>query len=96
VHFSPDEYRKLAEAAGFRVVQLRVEDVPWDFKTLQGFAGFARATFVEWTRRLPKDEWDAFIAESIDAYRAAVDEVSKDEYIFKFYQMQVELERADK
>jgi trans-aconitate 2-methyltransferase len=95
VHFLPDQYRALADEAGFRVVGIEVEDQDWDFKTRAGFTGFARATFVEWTRRLPEDQWDAFIAESIDSYRAAVDEVSKNEYIFKFYQMQVELERAD-
>jgi SAM-dependent methyltransferase len=96
VHFSPKEYRAMAERAGFRVVGLEVEDQAWDFKTREAFAAFARATFVEWTQRLPEAQWDAFIAEALDSYRAAVSEGSQDANVFNFYQMEVELERADR
>ena len=60
----------MAEQCGFRVVRLRVEDKAWDFKTREAFAAFARATFVEWTRRLPESEWQAFITEVLDHYQS--------------------------
>src|SRR5687768_11343280 len=54
LHPSPEEYRTLAERAGFRVVRVHVDDKAWDFRTREGFVAFARATFVEWTQRLPE------------------------------------------
>jgi trans-aconitate 2-methyltransferase len=90
VHFSPDEYRALAEAAGFRVDRASVEDRAWDFQTREGFIAFAEATFVEWTNRLPKTDWAAFITDVLDRYEA----IAWDEHTFKFYQMDVALAAA--
>jgi trans-aconitate 2-methyltransferase len=94
IHFTPEDYRALAEGCGFRVLELRVKDKAWDFKSREGFLAFARATFVEWTRCLPESEWEAFIVEVLEEYRAAVSENDEDANTFKFYQMEVVLVRA--
>lgn len=85
-HFTPEEYRTLAEQAGFRVQRIEVKEKAWDFRNRAGFAGFCRATFVEWTRLVPEAERNAFIDDVLDRYR----EVSPD-HVFSFYQMEVEL-----
>ena len=95
IHFTPEDYRSLAEGCGFRVLGLGVHDKAWDFKTRERFLAFAHATFVEWTRCLPKSEWDAFIVEVLDEYQATVSESNADAHTFKFYQMEVVLEAAD-
>ena len=91
VHPTLDEYRALAGRAGFRVVGLRAEDNAWDFKTREAFVAFARATFVEWTRRLPESDWDAFIADVLDRYRSAAADRPQEANTFKFYQMEADL-----
>jgi trans-aconitate 2-methyltransferase len=88
VHFSTDEYRVLAQTAGFRVDRASVEDRAWDFGTREGFVAFAEATFVEWTNHLPKSDWAAFITDVLDRYQA----VAGDAHTFKFYQMDVALQ----
>src|SRR5262245_41729433 len=94
VHFTPEEYRALAEHCGFRVVRLRVEDKAWDFKTRAAFVAFGRATFVEWTRCLPESEWQAFITEVLDRYQAVAADSPQEVNTFKFYQMEVVLTPA--
>ena len=91
VHFTPEEYRALAERAGFRVVRLHVEDKAWDFKTREAFVAFARATFVEWTQRLPESEWETFITDVLDRYQSVAADSPQEANTFKFYQMEVEL-----
>jgi hypothetical protein len=90
-HFTPEEYRALSEQAGFRVVRLHVEDKAWDFQTREAFVAFAQATFVEWTQRLPKSEWDSFIADVLDRYQSVAADSPQEANTFKFYQMEVEL-----
>jgi trans-aconitate methyltransferase len=92
VHFSPEDYRALAEKCGFRVDRLNVEDKAWDFKTRDGFAAFARATFVAWTQRLPETQWDAFITDVLDRYQSIAAADPSELNTFKFYQMEVALE----
>ena len=94
VHFTPEEYRALAERAEFRVVRLHVEDKAWDFKTRETFVAFARATFVEWTQRLPESEWEAFITDVLDRYQSIAADSRQEVNTFKFYQMEVELTRV--
>lgn len=91
VHFSPEEYRGLAEQAELLVTRLQVDDKAWDFKSREGFVAFARATFVNWTERLPQQNWDAFIIEVLDAYQAVAADHPSEANTFKFYQMGVEL-----
>src|SRR5262245_17481695 len=90
-HFTPEEYRALAERAGFRVMRLHVEDKAWDFKAREAFAAFAKATFVEWTQRLPEGEWEAFITDVLDRYQTVAADNPQEANTFKFYQMEVEL-----
>jgi SAM-dependent methyltransferase len=94
VHFSPGEYRTLAEHAGLRVVGLTVQDRAWDFKTPEAFQAFGHATFVEWTRHVPAGEWPAFISDVLNTYQAVAAENPKEANTFKFYQMQITLAHA--
>ena len=91
VHFTPEEYRALAERGGFQVLRLHVEDKAWDFKTREAFVAFARATFVEWTRHVPQSEWDAFITDVLDRYQSVAADNPQEANTFKFYQMEVGL-----
>ncbi|MBM4266661.1 MAG: methyltransferase domain-containing protein [Deltaproteobacteria bacterium] len=91
LHLGPDAYRSLAESSGFRVLRLDVEDESWDFGSRDAFVAFARATFVEWTRRLPESEWLAFIGEVLDLYRTVAADGPAEASTFKFYQMEIEL-----
>ncbi len=91
-HFTPEQYAEMASRCGFRVARLDVEDRAWDFGTRDAFAAFGRATFVEWIRRLDERDWPAFIADVLDRYRAVASTGPRDEYTFKFYQMEVTLD----
>jgi trans-aconitate 2-methyltransferase len=71
-----------------------LEDRAWDFQTRESFAAFARATFVEWTRHLPESDWPAFITEVLDRYRTLAASCPQEANTFKFYQLEVVLERA--
>lgn len=93
IHIPPQEYRRLAEATGFQVTRLHVEDKAWDFKSRAGFSAFAHATFVEWTQHIPKDEWDCFITQVLDRYQKVAATTPAESHTFKFYQMEVELQR---
>jgi SAM-dependent methyltransferase len=93
-HFTPTEYRELAERSGFEVVRLDVDDKAWDFQTRENFVDFARATFVEWIQHLPESDWAEFITEALDRYRLAAPTGPQEANTFKFYQMEVELTPA--
>jgi hypothetical protein len=67
------------------------EDRAWDFKTHLAFMAFCRATFVEWTRRLPDADWDAFITDVLDRYRSVAADRPEEANTFKFYQLEVVL-----
>lgn len=90
-HFTADAYRAMAEKCGFRVLEVRVESGAWDFGSREAFEAFARATFVEWTRRLPESQWPAFITDVLDRYRLVAADGQQDLNTFKYYQMDVEL-----
>jgi hypothetical protein len=91
VHFTPEEYRALAEHNGFCVLRIHTEDRAWDFQTCEVFVAFGRATFVEWTRCLPQSDWHAFITDVLDRYRAVAADGPQEANTFKFYQMEVML-----
>lgn len=93
-HFSPDEYRTMAELAGFQALQLRVEDKFWDFQTREAFFAFCRATFAEWTQHIPEQDWPAFISEVLDRYQSVAAQSPQERNTFKFYQMEVDLTSA--
>lgn len=93
-HFTPDEYRALAEQAGFRVDRLNMEDKAWDFQTREGYAAFSRATFVEWTQHIPEGDREAFIADALDRYQAVAADTPQEANTFKFYQTEIGLTRA--
>ena len=94
VHFTPEEYRELAAKAGLQIDRVELEDVAWDFKTRDGFLNFCRATFVEWTRWLPKDQSDEFIINVLDSYQTVAADSPNELNTFKFYQLTVELTSA--
>ncbi|MGE3803828.1 MAG: trans-aconitate 2-methyltransferase [Gemmataceae bacterium] len=92
-HYRPEEYRKFATAAGLEVAHLDVEPGRWDFGSRQGFAGFCHGTFVEWIKRVPKDQHDAFITDVLDTYCQRAADAPAEANTFKFYQMVVDLRR---
>jgi SAM-dependent methyltransferase len=92
-HFTPAQYRTMAERSGLLVDHILVEDRSWDFLTREEFAAFCRATFVEWTRKVPEADRPAFIADVLDHYRAAACPPPGEENLFKFQQMEVALTR---
>lgn len=94
LHLSPEEYRSLAERCGLAVVRIDVRDKAWDFKTREAFVAFCRATFVEWKRRLPETDWDAFITDVLNRYQSVAADNPQEANTFKFYQMEVVLTRA--
>jgi trans-aconitate 2-methyltransferase len=93
-HFTLDEYRALAQRNGFAVIRIRREEKSWDFGTRAAFRGFAHGTFVEWTRRLPEGDRDAFITDVLDTYHSLIAEKPEEGNTFKFYQMEVVLTPA--
>lgn len=93
VHFTEAQYREMCGQNGLGVVDMRVADHAWDFGTREAFIAFARVTFVEWTKRLPEGERDAFIADVLDRYRQVAARDDAESNTFKFYQMEVTLAR---
>lgn len=91
VHFTPEQYRAMAERSGFEIISLRVKDEAWDFKTREAFMAFCHVTMVAWTRFLPESEWPAFIEEALDRYRCVAAESDQEGNTFKFYQMEIAL-----
>lgn len=91
-HFTPDEYRAMAEANGLKALHVRSLDKSWDFQTHEAFLGFCRATFVEWHRMLPAEERDNFIVDVLDRYRTKTADNPSEANTFKFYQMEVVLQ----
>ncbi len=92
-HFTPEEYQNLARQNGFNMLRVERQDRAWDFKTREAFFAFARATFVEWLRCLPESDWPAFINEVLDRYRSVAADNSQEANTFKFYQLEVVLEK---
>lgn len=93
VHFTPAQYRALAERNGFEVVGVRVTDHAWDFGTREAFAAYCRVTLIEWTRHLPEGERSEFIAEVLRRYQSVAARDDREANTFKFYQMEVALKR---
>lgn len=90
LHLSPEQYKALAEQAGLRVDSERVSDTSWNFGSRKAFRAFAEVTFVEWTHMLREEgDKDAFTNDVLDRYA----QVAGDDSTFKFYQMDIRLER---
>jgi trans-aconitate 2-methyltransferase len=93
VHFTPEEYARLAQRNGLQVERLEHELYSWDFGGREGFAEWADVTFVEWTGKIPKSEHAAFIADVLDRYER-IDETGRPG-LFQFYQMEAVLRPAN-
>lgn len=92
-HFTPEQYREMAERSGLLVQHILVEDGSWDFQSPQAFIAFCAATFVEWTRKVPEPNRADFIVDVLDQYRAGACSGPGDENVFRFQQMEVALTR---
>ena len=92
-HFTPAQYREMAERSGLLVDHILVENGSWDFQSREAFAAFCGATFVEWNRKVPEPDRPAFIADVLDHYSAAACHHPGEENVFKFQQMEVALTR---
>jgi trans-aconitate methyltransferase len=91
-HFTPDQYRALAEQAGFRVLNIRDKGYAWPFKSREAFIGWFRATFGVWANRVPEELRDTFINEVLDAYQPIAADSPEEVNVLKFHQMDVELQ----
>jgi len=79
-----------ARAAGFTVVDSRVDDLAWDFGTPAGLREWLRVGFSAWLLRLPDDVTRvAFVDDVATSYAAVVDSVT----VVRFLQLRVELHR---
>lgn len=85
----PDQYRSLAEEAGFQVEDLQTELKAWDFGTRAEFLAFGSVTMVEWTKRVPEELREAFVNDVLDRYRRVAADSPSEENTFKFYQMTI-------
>lgn len=92
-HFTPDQYRGMAESNGLVVERILVEDGSWDFKSSAAFTAFCSATFVAWNAMVPDTERPNFIADVLDHYRAAACPGPDEKNVFKFQQMEVALRK---
>lgn len=93
VHLEPTEYRQLAERCGFGVLAQRTVSKAWNFQSRPAFLAFGAVTFVEWTSRIPEDRRIPFAEDVLDAYRTVAADRPGEEHTFKFYQMDIVLER---
>jgi trans-aconitate 2-methyltransferase len=87
VHYTPEEYRFLAERNGFHTIQIIRENMTSDFKTREGFANFVRGTFPNWTEFLPENDREIFVDEVVDRYRS----LFGSEYVIKAYLLEAML-----
>jgi trans-aconitate 2-methyltransferase len=93
LHVAPAQYAAAAEHNGLRVVERRVQDKAWDFGTPAAFHAFCAVGCVAWTEQLPDAMRDAFIDDALNLYRRAIGARPGEDGVFRFYQMDVTLER---
>ena len=94
LHLTPDQYAAAATRNGLRVVERAVHDKAWDFGTRAAFHAFCAVGCVAWTSRLPNGERDAFVDDTLERYARAIAAGPGDRAVFRFYQMDVTLDRA--
>jgi trans-aconitate 2-methyltransferase len=94
VHFSPEEYRALAERNGLQVIRIVSRNKSWRFENRAAFAGFIHAAFGEWTRRLSDAERTTFMDEVMDRYRGVAPDMPADGCTLRFNQLEVALTPA--
>jgi trans-aconitate 2-methyltransferase len=93
LHLAPPEYAALAEQNGLEVRELHTAAKAWDFESREAFFAFGSVTFVEWMQHLPEAERPAFINDALDRYSKVAADVPGEENFFRFYQMDILLER---
>jgi ubiquinone/menaquinone biosynthesis C-methylase UbiE len=91
LHLTAEQYARLCEQEGFRVLHVRTHDKAWDFQSRAGFNAFGSVTFVEWTQHLPEPELPAFISDVLDRYSKIASQAPGQENYFRFYQMDIML-----
>ena len=89
LRLTAEQYTTLAIDVGFRVRSVQTHDKVWDFESRDAFRAFCAVGLVAWTRRLPDDAVAPFVDDVLERYRAVVD----DDATFRFYQMDVVLDR---
>jgi SAM-dependent methyltransferase len=93
LHLTATEYVALAEKNGFQLGWVGAVPKRWDFESRQAFFAFGSVTFVEWTQHLPEPERPAFIKDVLDRYQLVAAEAPGEENYFRFYQMDILLQR---
>jgi trans-aconitate 2-methyltransferase len=93
LHLTPEEYATLSERCGLIVRKVEVSDKVWDFGSRAAFEAFGKVTFIEWSRMIPEAERPKFVSDVLDRYQQVVATSPGQENTFKFYQMDIGLER---
>jgi trans-aconitate 2-methyltransferase len=90
-HTEPDHLAELAREAGFIVVDLRVDDLEWDFGDAEALLAWCRAGFADWLVHLPDEPARAeFLSDVGTAYA----EVAGSDHVVRFLQLHVALRAA--
>lgn len=94
LRLTPEQYATMAERNGLYVRRIHTASKAWDFRSRSAFLAFGAVTFVEWTRRLPEHEKEAFAVDVLDRYQKVAADGPGEANTFKFYQMDVKLART--
>ena len=93
LHLTEDSYTQLAVSCGFKLLEHSVIDRSWDFCSREAFEEFGTITFAAWTERLPESSRLVFVRDVLDRYRKTACHAPGEEHLFRFYQMNVRLEK---
>ncbi|GAB83332.1 methyltransferase domain-containing protein [Gordonia rubripertincta] len=73
-HVEPEHFGELAAAAGFKVDDLTVKHLSWQFDSVDDFRAWFAVGASDWTSRLSGAETDRFVGAVINRYEAMVGE----------------------
>jgi trans-aconitate 2-methyltransferase len=91
LHLTPEQYGKLTEQQGFRIISIHTADKAWDFESRATFEALSAVTMIEWTQHVPEIDRPAFISDVLDRYQHVAAEAPGEENYFRFYQMDIVL-----
>jgi trans-aconitate 2-methyltransferase len=83
VHPDPQQWQRDAASSGLVVVDVRVDDLEWDFGSRAAFTAWCEVGFGGWTDGLTDAEEDRFVSDVVTAYAAA----RGSDQLFRFRQL---------
>ncbi|MXP24276.1 methyltransferase domain-containing protein [Gordonia sp. HNM0687] len=87
IHVSPEHFAQNSRAAGFVVADLGVDDLQWQFESVDDFTQWFAVGATAWTHRLPDDRASSFASDVIDRYQ----EMTGQPALFRFGQLRATL-----